>query len=134
MAYSVSGRTLLDFDEAKIDTILAEDVEFAGELTFDRSLIVKGRLSGQIIVSGTLYVDETAIVAARVEVDRLRCKGSIKGDVTARSGIELFSTAIVNGDVTTPELVMESGSRLNGRCAMSDPAQVEASTLVAAQA
>ncbi len=120
MASVASDRRLAEFDEDSIDTILAEDVEFAGELSFERSLLVKGQLDGKITVSGTLYVDEHATVSARVEVERLRCKGTIQGDVIARRGVELYSTAHVAGDVATPELVMESGSRLNGRCVMGD--------------
>ena len=116
----MADRRLAEFDEGTIDTILGEDVEFTGELSFERSLIVKGELSGKITVSGTLYVDEHATVLARVEVERLRCKGRIEGEVIARSGVELYSTASVSGDVATPELVMESGSRLNGRCVMGD--------------
>lgn len=111
-------RHLGEFDESTIDTILGEDVQFTGELSFERSLIVKGDMSGKITVSGTLYVDEHATVSARVEVERLRCKGRIEGDVIARRGVELYSTATVAGDVATPELVMESGSKLNGRCVM----------------
>ncbi len=116
----MAERRLAEFDEGSIDTVLGEDVEFTGELTFERSLIVKGQLNGKITVSGTLYVDEHASVSARVEVERLRCKGRIEGDVIAQSGVELYSTASVSGDVATPELVMESGSRLNGRCVMGD--------------
>ena len=114
----VPDRRLAEFDEGSIDTILAEDVEFTGELSFERSLLVKGHIDGKITVSGTLYVDEHATVSARVEVERLRCKGTIQGDVIARRGVELYSTAHVTGDVATPELVMESGGRLNGRCVM----------------
>jgi len=114
----VPDRRLAEFDEGSIDTILAEDVEFTGELSFERSLLVKGHIDGKITVSGTLYVEEHATVSARVEVERLCCKGTIQGDVIARRGVELYSTANVTGDVATPELVMESGSRLNGRCVM----------------
>ena len=119
VASAMSGRHLAEFDESTIDTILGEDVQFTGELSFERSLIVKGDLNGKITVSGTLYVDEHATVSARVEVERLRCKGRIEGDVIARRGVELYSTADVVGDVATPELVMEGGSKLNGRCVMS---------------
>ena len=114
----MADRHLAEFDESTIDTILGEDVEFTGELSFERSLIVKGDLNGKITVSGTLYVDEHATVSARVEVERLRCKGRVDGDVIARRGVELYSTANVTGDVATPELVMEGGSKLNGRCVM----------------
>ena len=116
----MSDRRLLEFDDDSIDTILGEDVEFEGEVTFERSLIVKGDLKGRVTASGILYVDEHATVSAQVEVERLRCKGRVQGDVTARAGVELYSTAAVVGDVTTPELAMESGGRLNGRCIMGD--------------
>ena len=118
VASAISDRHLAEFDEGTIDTILGEDVEFTGELSFERSLIIKGDLNGKITVSGTLYVDEHATVSARVEVERLRCKGRVDGDVIARRGVELYSTANVTGDVATPVLVMESGSKLNGRCVM----------------
>ena len=116
----MSDRRLLEFDDDSIDTVLGEDVEFEGEVTFERSLIVKGDLKGRVTASGILYVDEHATVSAQVEVERLRCKGRVQGDVTARAGVELYSTAAVVGDVTTPELAMESGGRLNGRCIMGD--------------
>lgn len=116
----MSDRRLLEFDDDSIDTVLGEDVEFEGEVTFERSLIVKGDLKGRVTASGILYVDEHATVSAQVEVERLRCKGRVRGDVTARAGVELYSTAAVVGDVTTPELAMESGGRLNGRCIMGD--------------
>lgn len=118
----MTDRRLAEFDDGSIDTVLGEDVEFEGELTFERSLIVKGGVKGKVTAAGTLYVDEHATVAARVEVERLRCKGRITGDVTARSGVELYSTAHVAGDVVTPDLAMESGCRLNGRCVMDDAA------------
>ena len=116
----MSDRRLAEFEEDSIETVLGEDVEFEGEVTFERSLIVKGGVKGKVTAAGTLYVDERATVAAQVEVERLRCKGRVAGDVTARAGVELYSTADVAGDVATPELAMESGSRLNGRCVMGD--------------
>jgi cytoskeletal protein CcmA (bactofilin family) len=34
--------------------------------------------------------------------------------------VEFFSTASMKGDLSTPDLVMESGCKYNGVCAMSE--------------
>lgn len=116
----MTDRRLAEFEHGSIDTVLGDDVEFEGELTFERSLIVKGSVKGKVTATGILYVDEQATVSARVEVERLRCKGRVTGHMTARSGVELYSTANVAGEVVTPDLAVESGCRLNGRCVMDD--------------
>ena len=34
-----------EFDEDEIDTILAEDIDFEGELTFSKPLMIKGKFT-----------------------------------------------------------------------------------------
>jgi len=113
--------------ETEIDTILAEDIDFTGTLSFEKPLMIKGRFQGEIKSKSDLYVGENAVVKAKVEADKISAKGRIEGDITAHSRVELFSTASVNGDLSTPELVVESGCQYNGHCTMkeSQPAQPE---------
>jgi cytoskeletal protein CcmA (bactofilin family) len=106
-------------DENEVDTILAEDIDFSGVLSFQRPLMIKGRFQGEIKASSDLYVGEKAVVKAKIEADTVSSKGRIEGDVLARSRVEFFSTASMLGDLTTPDLVMESGCQYNGRCTMS---------------
>jgi cytoskeletal protein CcmA (bactofilin family) len=110
-----------DIDESDIVTILAEDIDFTGTLSFPDSLMVKGRLKGEIAATGDLYIDEKAYVEARVEANVVSIKGYVKGDVFAHKKVELFSTAMVDGDITAPDVIMESGCRFNGICRMESP-------------
>ena len=105
-------------EETEIDTILAEDIDFTGELSFNKPLMIKGKFSGTIHALGDLYVGDGALVEARIEANVVSLKGRIKGNVFAKSRVELFSTATVDGDITAPEIVMESGCRFNGMCKM----------------
>ena len=107
-----------DFNEEDMDTILAEDIDFTGELSFKKPLMIKGRFSGEIKASSDLFVGDQAVVVAKVEAGQVSSKGRIKGDVYARRRIELFSTASMEGDLATPDLVIESGCRFNGICSM----------------
>ncbi len=106
-------------DENEVDTILAEDIDFSGVLSFQRPLMIKGRFQGEIKASSDLYIGEKAVVKAKIEADTVSSKGRIEGDVLAHSRVEFFSTATMLGDLTTPDLVMESGCQYNGRCTMS---------------
>lgn len=110
-----------EIDESDIVTILAGDIEFEGSLSFDDSLMIKGRMKGDINASGNLYVDRDAVVEARVVANVVSLKGTIKGDVYAHTRVELFSSAMVDGDITAPDVIMESGCKFNGICKMEAP-------------
>ncbi len=107
-----------DISESEIDTVLAEDIDFVGELSFKESLMIKGNFKGDIKASGDLYIGKDAAVEARIEADLISLKGKVKGNIFANSMVEMFSDSRIEGDVTTPDIVMESGCTFNGICKM----------------
>ena len=107
-----------DMDEHEIDTILAEDIDFEGHLTFKKPLMIKGKFKGEIKSTSSLYIGEKAYVEAKTEADIVSSRGRHKGDIVGHSRVELFSTAQVEGDITTPDFVVESGCKFNGYCNM----------------
>ena len=107
-----------DMDEHEIDTILAEDIDFEGLLVFKKPLMIKGKFKGEIKSTSSLYIGEKAYVEARTEADVVSSRGRHKGDIVGHSRVELFSTAQVEGDISTPDFVVESGCKFNGYCNM----------------
>ena len=112
---------LRDVNEREINTVFSDDIEFTGDLTFSDSLMIKGLFSGDIKATGDLHIDTNASVKARVEANTVSLKGKVIGDVFAFKKVELFATAMVDGDITAPDVVMESGCRFNGICKMESP-------------
>ncbi|MBN1698208.1 MAG: polymer-forming cytoskeletal protein [Spirochaetales bacterium] len=110
-------------EENNIDTILADDIDFTGMVSFNKPLMVKGKINGEIDASGDLYIDEGAEVEAQIKAHIVSAKGKINGNITADAKVELFSTAIVTGDIVTPEIEIESGARFNGNCIMKGSGQ-----------
>ncbi|MEW5814733.1 MAG: polymer-forming cytoskeletal protein [Spirochaetota bacterium] len=110
--------TIKPIDESDIDTILAEDIDFTGELNFTKPLMIKGKFKGEIKASGDLYIGEKAEVEAQIEANLVSLRGRLKGNISASTRVELFSTSSVEGDITTPNIIMESGSQFNGICTM----------------
>jgi len=107
-----------DIDESDIDTILAEDIDFEGDLSFRKPLMIKGKFKGRVDATSDLFVGENAVVEATIKAGTVSTKGRIIGDISATSRVELFSTAQVDGDVAAPDFVMESGCVFNGKCRM----------------
>ena len=105
-------------EEDDFDTILSSDIDFSGTLNFEKPFLIRGKLSGNIAASGILVVDEEAMVEANINASRVIIRGSVKGDVTASEKVEVSVTGKLIGNVTAPEIFMETGCIFNGRCTM----------------
>ena len=110
-------------DESTLETVLAEDIDFDGELRFSEPLLIRGKVKGSIISDTDLYVNASAHVEATIEAGKVSVKGTVSGDIHAKSRLELFASARVTGNVRTDDLIMQSGCRLNGSCQMPEPAE-----------
>lgn len=95
---------------------VASSVE--GELRFENTFRVDGRLKGRVISSGDLVVGRDGVVEAEIHVGRLYVSGTLRGSASAAQRIEIASGARVEADVETPTLIVEEGAHFQGRCAM----------------
>jgi len=107
-------------EDEDFDTILSSDIDFSGTLNFEKPFLIRGRLSGDIIARGLLVVDEEAVVEANINASKVVIRGSVKGDVTATEKVEVTITGKLVGNVTAPEIFMETGCVFNGRCTMTE--------------
>jgi cytoskeletal protein CcmA (bactofilin family) len=107
-----------DIDEKNITTVIADDLEIKGTIRFKSSVMLKGIFEGEIYSEGLLVVGPTAKVTATITTKTLISHGEITGNVTANEQVTLKSTSLLNGDISTPNIIIENGSVFNGSCAM----------------
>ena len=105
-------------EDSDFDTILSPDIDFTGTLCFEKPFLIKGKVSGEINATGLLVIDENAIVNANINALRVLIRGQVKGDVTAVEKVEVTNSGKLAGNVTAPEILMETGCVFNGRCTM----------------
>ncbi len=110
-----------DVDETNITTVLAEDLSIKGTIRFKDSVMIKGTFEGEIESEGLLVVGPEAMINATISTKTLVSHGDTEGEITAREGVVLKDTAVHKGLITTPNIVMESGSMFNGSCNMRKP-------------
>ncbi|MCB1308127.1 MAG: polymer-forming cytoskeletal protein [Leptospiraceae bacterium] len=103
---------------ADIETVLGEDISFRGKLHFKKQLQINGRFKGKISTGGHLVIGKSARVEADVEAGSVAIEGQLQGNVLATRRVDLMKTARLHGDLRTPDLQIESGSRFSGNCIM----------------
>lgn len=104
--------------EPAIDTILANDIVFRGNLKFQDSLQINGDFEGRIETTGHLYIGEKASVRAEIIAKDVSVSGKLEGNIQNSNKVSLNKNSVVNGDIYTKDLSIESGSVFNGICVM----------------
>jgi cytoskeletal protein CcmA (bactofilin family) len=99
-------------------TLLGKGTEFEGKLSFEGTVRVDGKLTGEIFTEDVLIVGECADVNAKISVGSIIIEGRVRGNVTAKRSVEIHRPGRVNGDINTPSLFVEKGVFFDGHCQM----------------
>ena len=99
-------------------SVIDHGCELEGRLGFTGTLVLNGKLHGEVVSSDTLIVGEGGDLDADIRAGVVIVSGKIRGHVTARERIELRKSASVYGDIVTPVLVLEEGVVFDGHCKM----------------
>ena len=110
---------IFDLEEEDFDTVLATDIDFSGNVELQKPLMIKGVFNGNIKSESALSIEEGAIVKADVKAYSLVIKGSLEGDVMAENVVRIYPTGRLSGDVTAPEVILDSGCYFTGNCKMT---------------
>ena len=105
----------------EINAFLGKDTEFEGKFSFTGAVRIDGKLSGEILSSGTLIVGESAIIKSLIHVADMIINGEVHGDIFAENKIEIKAPGKLFGNIQTPRLVIEEGVIFDGNCKMKDP-------------
>lgn len=110
---------IFDLEEEDFDTVLATDIDFSGNVELKKPLMIKGVFTGSINSESALSIEEGAIVKANVKADSLVVKGALEGDVVAETVVRIYPSGKLSGDVTAPEVILDSGCYFTGNCKMT---------------
>lgn len=109
-----------------ISGLLEKGCEFEGKLTFEGTVRINGKFSGEIFSDGTLVVGEGASIDGKVDVGNIIVHGEVKGTIKAHDRIEMHTPATVEGDIMAQTLVIDEGVIFEGSCSMGKKATVRA--------
>ena len=101
-----------------INGILDEGSHIKGELHFEDTFKVSGKITGSVISKGgDLEIYDHGEVEGDVRVLHAIVSGTVRGSLRAEK-VEITSSGKVVADVYTPSLVIREGAFFEGRCVM----------------
>lgn len=105
--------------DGEATTTIGEESVFEGRFAVHGSLRVDGTFEGQALVVDQLAIGPKGRVRAAITATSVVVEGIIIGNITASRRILLLATARVLGDLKTPELIIQDGVVLEGKCTIS---------------
>jgi cytoskeletal protein CcmA (bactofilin family) len=102
------------------NSLLGQGAEFEGKLTFDGTVVIDGKFTGEIFSKDRLQISQGARVAAEVNVGSVVVFGEVIGNIRAAQAIELRASSKVKGNVEAPSLIIEKGATFEGSCKMEN--------------
>ena len=108
-----------DGKQSDLNGFLDGGSHLQGELRFEASFRVDGKLTGSIESDGDLIVGEAGEIDGEVRVGQVFVSGTVRGTIRALKRVQIAPSGKVFAEIETPSLVIEDGATFEGRCSMS---------------
>ncbi|MCG6972096.1 MAG: polymer-forming cytoskeletal protein [Desulfobacterales bacterium] len=99
--------------------LLGPGTAVEGTIEFKDTVRLEGSVNGTISSSdGTVILGEKAEVQGDIRVNIAIIRGKVNGKIEARTRIELYPPARIEGDIQSRAVSIQSGVIFNGNCSM----------------
>jgi len=105
-----------NIDERRVSAWIGTALTVEGKVISTQDLTIDGAVEGTIELGNHgLTIGPAAKITADLVAQTITISGTVRGNVTATSIVDLRATGSVEGDITTPRLVMADGAVINGK-------------------
>ncbi len=105
--------------DIEANSMIGEDSFFEGRFVVKGNMRIDGVFEGKALQVDQLQIGAKAKVKTNIGATSVVVEGLVIGNIAATRRILLLSTARVLGDLKTPELIIQDGVILEGRCTIS---------------
>lgn len=105
--------------DAQLNSTIGADSMFDGRFLVKGNMRIDGTFEGTALLVDQLEIGPKARVKTSISATSVVVEGIVIGNIAASRRILLLSTARVLGDLKTPELIIQDGVILEGRCTIS---------------
>jgi len=99
-------------------TIIGKGTSFKGNLETFGNIRVEGNVTGHVKTKSKVALGESSFIEGNLTAQNAEIAGEVKGILEVSEILILKSTAVINGDIITGRLIIESGATFNGQCKM----------------
>ncbi|HOF34282.1 MAG TPA: polymer-forming cytoskeletal protein [Spirochaetota bacterium] len=116
-----------------VNNLIGENSYFTGKFNINGSLRIDGRFEGKSLQAEQLYIGPNGKMKTNIEAVSVIVEGLVVGNISASGRVMLMPTAKILGDIKTPELIIQNGVILEGRCTISNDLKVSSKDLIDAE-
>ncbi len=95
--------------------VIARGTVIQGNIVAEGDLFIEGTVRGDVTTKTTLIAGPSCVIEGNIVADHAEVAGQVKGTVQALGLLIIKSSSMIDGDVLTKNLNVESGSTFNGR-------------------
>jgi cytoskeletal protein CcmA (bactofilin family) len=101
--------------------VIGKGTVIDGNISAEGDLTVEGTVRGDVTTKTKLIAGPGSLIEGNLTADHAEIAGRVKGTVNARGLLVIKTTCVIEGDVITRNLNVESGSTFNGRFQVGGP-------------
>jgi cytoskeletal protein CcmA (bactofilin family) len=95
---------------------LSSGTVIEGNIVSSDELYLDGTVKGDVRAATRLVMGKDAVVEGNIVAAEAEIAGRITGTVETKGLLAIKATCVIEGDIVTKSLNVESGSSFNGRC------------------
>ena len=107
-----------DKPESKTSSILGPELEIHGDVKVSGSLLIYGKVFGNIQSSGSVRTAKGSIVNGNISANDANIGGKVEGDLDVEKKVTLGDTSFLTGNLKASILTIEEGAKFDGVCSM----------------
>lgn len=107
-----------DLNLIGIGTSITGDINSSGDLRID------GTVKGNVYSKARLVLGPNGKIEGDIHAQNADIQGAVKGKLMVGEILFLKTSALINGDIITNKLVVESGAEFNGNCIMKSASRI----------
>jgi cytoskeletal protein CcmA (bactofilin family) len=103
---------------------------FEGKFAIKGAIRIDGKFEGEALIVDKVFIGPKGKVKSNIKASSVVVEGILIGNIQATNRVLLLPTSKILGDIQTPELIIQNGTILEGRCAISHNSEQNARELV----
>ena len=110
--------------ESKSSSILGPELEIHGDVKVSGSLLIYGKIFGNIKSNGAVQTAKGSVVTGNISARDASISGKVDGDLDVEKKVTLGDTSHLTGNLKASILTIEEGAKFDGACSMVSKSQV----------
>ena len=112
------------------NSAIGQNSKFEGKFAIKGSIRIDGKFEGDVLIVDKIIIGPKGKVRTNIRASSVVIEGILIGNIEAKNRVLLLPSSKILGDIKTPELIIQNGTILEGRCTISHDSEQDAKNLI----